>query len=160
MPLDMDYFNKAVRVLEMIVKSMEKPKSSCLHPVNKHKNMTKRYPEFTKHIKHVRPPVRAGPDIRGYARPLQDQSQTTKNYLISKSRRKYMAFFVSAIDTLKVLVIALGAGLGVWGVINLLEGYGNDNPGAKSQGMKQLMAGGGVALIGMNLIPLLATLFN
>ena len=41
-----------------------------------------------------------------------------------------MEFFTSAIDTLKVLVIALGAGLGVWGVINLLEGYGNDNLGA------------------------------
>lgn len=51
-----------------------------------------------------------------------------------------MEFFTSAIDTLQVLVIALGAGLGVWGVINLLEGYGNDNPGAKSQGMKQVMA--------------------
>ena len=49
-----------------------------------------------------------------------------------------MAFFASAIDTLKILVIALGAGLGAWGVINLLEGYGNDNPGAKSQGMKQV----------------------
>lgn len=45
---------------------------------------------------------------------------------------KFMAFFTSAIDTLKVLVIALGAGLGVWGVINLLEGYGNDNPGANA----------------------------
>ena len=32
-----------------------------------------------------------------------------------------------------------------------MEGYGNDNPGAKSQGMKQLMAGGGVALIGLTL---------
>ena len=42
-----------------------------------------------------------------------------------------MAFFASAIDTLKILVIALGAGLGAWGVVNLLEGYGNDNPGAK-----------------------------
>ncbi len=41
-----------------------------------------------------------------------------------------MEFFTSAIDTLKVLVIALGAGLGVWGVINLLEGYGN--PGANA----------------------------
>ena len=50
--------------------------------------------------------------------------------------------------TLKELNQALGAGLGIWGAINLLEGYGNDNPGAKSQGMKQLMAGGGVALIG------------
>ena len=71
-----------------------------------------------------------------------------------------MAFFASAIDTLKILVIALGAGLGAWGVINLLEGYGNDNPGAKSQGMKQLMAGGGIALLGATLIPLLSGLFG
>ena len=59
-----------------------------------------------------------------------------------------MAFFNSAVGVLQTLVIALGAGLGIWGVINLLEGYGNDNPGAKSQGMKQLMAGGGGALVG------------
>lgn len=51
-----------------------------------------------------------------------------------------MAFFGQAISTLSTLVIALGAGLGVWGVVNLLEGYGQDNPGAKSQGVKQLMA--------------------
>ena len=56
-----------------------------------------------------------------------------------------MDFFNEAINVLQVLVVALGAGLGIWGAINLLEGYGNDNPGAKSQGMKQLMAGGGVA---------------
>ena len=43
-----------------------------------------------------------------------------------------MAFFSSAIDTLQTLVIARGAGLGVWGAINLLEGYGNDNPGANA----------------------------
>ena len=70
-----------------------------------------------------------------------------------------MQFFTEAINVLQTLVIALGAGLAVWGVINLLEGYGNDNPGAKSQGMKQLMAGGGVALIGTTLVPLLAGLF-
>ena len=51
-----------------------------------------------------------------------------------------MAFFSSAIDTLQTLVVAIGAGLGVWGLINLMEGYGNDNPGAKSQGMKHLMS--------------------
>ena len=34
----------------------------------------------------------------------------------------------------------LGAGLGIWGVINILEGYGRDNPASKSQGMKQFMA--------------------
>ena len=60
-----------------------------------------------------------------------------------------MEFFNSAVGVLQTLVIALGAGLGIWGAINLLEGYGNDNPGAKSQGMKQLMAGGGVQKIYM-----------
>ena len=71
-----------------------------------------------------------------------------------------MSFFNSAISILQTLVVAIGAGLAVWGVINLLEGYGNDNPGAKSQGIKQLMAGGGVALIGTQLEPLLSGLFG
>ena len=68
-------------------------------------------------------------------------------------------FFQESVNTLSVLVIAIGAGLGSWGVINLLEGYGNDNPGAKSQGIKQLMSGGGIILIGLQLVPLLANLF-
>ena len=71
-----------------------------------------------------------------------------------------MGFFSSAVDVLSTLVIALGAGLGVWGLVNLLEGYGGDNPGAKSQGVKQLMAGGGVALIGTTVVPLLKGLFG
>ena len=50
-----------------------------------------------------------------------------------------MAFFSTAVTTLQTVVTAIGAGVAVWGIINLLEGYGNDNPGAKSQGMKQLM---------------------
>ena len=45
-----------------------------------------------------------------------------------------MEFFNSAVDVLKTLVVALG--------------------------MKQLMAGGGVALIGITLIPLLSGLFG
>ena len=71
-----------------------------------------------------------------------------------------MDFFNEAINTMQTLVIAIGAGLGVWGIINLLEGYGNDNPGAKSQGIKQLMAGAGTALVGITLIPLLSGLFG
>ena len=43
-----------------------------------------------------------------------------------------MTFFNSTVDVLQTLVIALGAGLGIWGVINLLEGYGNDNPRANT----------------------------
>ena len=78
---------------------------------------------------------------------------------IQTKEKKQMEFFSSAVNVLQTLVVALGAGLGIWGVVNLLEGYGNDNPGAKSQGMKQLMAGGGVALIGTTLVPLLSGLF-
>ena len=71
-----------------------------------------------------------------------------------------MDFFVQAVNVLKVLVMAIGAGLGAWGVINLLEGYCSDNPGAKSQGIKQLMSGGGIVLIGLKLIPLLANVLK
>ncbi len=70
-----------------------------------------------------------------------------------------MQFFQQAIIVLQTLVVALGAGLCVWGGINLLEGYGSDNPGAKSQGIKQVMAGGGVILLGTTLVPMLSTLF-
>lgn len=71
-----------------------------------------------------------------------------------------MAFFNSAVDILSTLVILMGAFLGIWGVVNLLEGYGSDNPGAKSQGIKQFAAGGGVAIVGSILIPMLKSLFG
>lgn len=45
-----------------------------------------------------------------------------------------MQFFSEAVNVLQTLVIALGAGLCVWGGINLMEGYGNDNPGANAHG--------------------------
>ena len=50
-----------------------------------------------------------------------------------------MQFFASAITTLQTLVIAPGAGIGVWGGINLLEGYGQDNPASKAQGVLNLL---------------------
>ena len=43
-----------------------------------------------------------------------------------------MAFFNSAVDVLQTLVVALGAGLGIWGVIIPIEVYGNDIPGANA----------------------------
>ena len=72
----------------------------------------------------------------------QKGNKTHKNQIYQTKKRKalrnvvkgtyYMAFFASAIGVLQTLVIAIGAGLGVWGVINLMEGYGNDNPGANA----------------------------
>ena len=43
-----------------------------------------------------------------------------------------MAFINQAVTVLQTLVIALGAGLGVWGTVNLMEGYGGDNPSANA----------------------------
>lgn len=50
-----------------------------------------------------------------------------------------MEFFTTAVSSLSTVVTAIGAGVGVWGVINLMEGYGGDNPASKSQGVKHLM---------------------
>ncbi|MBR1633621.1 MAG: Maff2 family protein [Lachnospiraceae bacterium] len=71
-----------------------------------------------------------------------------------------MTVFTTGITVLQKIVIAIGAGLCVWGGINLMEGYGGDNPGSKSQGIKQLLAGGGVIIIGTTLVPLLSGLLN
>ena len=49
-----------------------------------------------------------------------------------KTKEITMEFFNSAVDVLKTLVVALGAGLGVWGAVNLMEGYGGDNPSANA----------------------------
>ena len=68
-------------------------------------------------------------------------------------------FVSKAESVLKTLVVLIGAGLSLWGVINLLEAYGSDNAAGKSQGIKQLMAGGGIVIIGMRLVPMLANLF-
>ena len=43
-----------------------------------------------------------------------------------------MDFFTNAIDVLQPLVIALGGGVCVWGGINLLEGYWQDNPASNA----------------------------
>lgn len=62
-------------------------------------------------------------------------------------------FASSAQDALTTVVTLIGGALGAWGVVNLLEGYGSDNPGAKSQGIKQAVAGVGLIIVGAALIP-------
>ena len=70
-----------------------------------------------------------------------------------------MEFFALAISTLTTIITAMGAGVGVWGIVNLLEGYGSENAQARSQGIKQLVAGGGIVVIAQTVISQLATLF-
>ena len=59
--------------------------------------------------------------------------EVVKHFLIAAIwRNNTMEFFNQSITVLQTLVVAIGAGLGVWGVVNLMEGYGNDNPGANA----------------------------
>ena len=71
-----------------------------------------------------------------------------------------MEFFNSAVDTLQTIVVGLGGALCVWGGVHPLEGYRGGKPASQTQGIKQLVAGGGVALIGMTLVPLLSGLLG
>ena len=57
---------------------------------------------------------------------------TQGSLLFLEKGDKQMSFFTTSVTGLKTVVTAIGAGVGVWGVINLLEGYGNDNPGANA----------------------------
>ncbi len=82
------------------------------------------------------------------------------NYALFYMTLSASEFFGKSVDALKVLIMAIGAGLGIYGIVNLLEGYGNDNPGARSQGIKQFLAGGGIILLGSQVVPLLRNLFN
>ena len=43
-----------------------------------------------------------------------------------------MQFFQSAVTFLGTCVVALGGGVALWGVINLFDGYSNDNPGSNA----------------------------
>ena len=63
------------------------------------------------------------------ANPGKVPGQPTKKYNFGGL---IMDFFNSAVDVLQTLVIALGAGLCLWGGINLLEGYGQDNRATRS----------------------------
>lgn len=71
-------------------------------------------------------------------RPRQLSKLTAVFYALFRAaaqaagKEKFMAFFNSAVGVLQTLVVALGAGLGIWGVINLMEGYGNDNRATRS----------------------------
>lgn len=53
---------------------------------------------------------------------LGPKSPASRNggFFVFKNENDAMSFFTSAVSTLQTLIVALGVGLAVWGVINLL----------------------------------------
>ena len=157
----MGFYDEAVHVLETIARALNGAFSygSMADFYNRSPEKTPICPEFSKTAvrmkKHIRPPVRAEPE-RGRSNPKTKHINT-----FFKFKEDFiMSFFTTAVSTMSTLVVALGGGVGVWGVVNLMEGYGADNPASKSQGVKQLMAGGGIMLLGLKVVPLLSSLIT
>ena len=69
-------------------------------------------------------------------------------------------FISKTVIVLQSVISLIGGGLAVFGVVNLIEGYGNDNAGAKSQGIKQTMAGLGLILLAIFVVPTLGSMMT
>lgn len=71
-----------------------------------------------------------------------------------------MDVFSKGIEVISKIGIALGIFFLIWGAIHLWEGYGGDNPAARSQGLKQFIAGAGIVVVATVLIPMLSGTLN
>lgn len=69
-------------------------------------------------------------------------------------------FIDSTITILKTVISIIGGALALWGVVNLLESYGGGNPAAKADGLKQLVAGLGLVIVALILVPVLGNMIN
>lgn len=61
---------------------------------------------------------------------------------------------------LKAILIMVGAGFAVFGVVDIAEGIGDNNGAAKSTGIKKTMAGAGIIMAGLVLVPVLTDMMK
>jgi len=71
-----------------------------------------------------------------------------------------MEFFQSGVELLQKLVTAIGGGLVVVGLVQFMLAQKDHDAGGKSTAVNMVMGGGGLALIGMVLVPMLGGLFS
>ena len=50
-------------------------------------------------------------------------------------------------EIMQILVISIGAGLGIWGAVTLLEGCENEDESLKRRGLDMVLAGGNIAAL-------------
>lgn len=61
---------------------------------------------------------------------------------------------------LMAILIMVGAGFAIFGVVDIAEGVGEQNGAAKSTGIKKTMAGAGIIMAGIVLVPILTNMMN
>lgn len=69
-------------------------------------------------------------------------------------------FVSEAEGAFTTVIVLIGAALAFVGVVNYLEGHSQENDAAKSKGMKMLMGGLGVAILGFVAVPALFDLIE
>ena len=70
------------------------------------------------------------------------KKRNDKNGSLAGSQWQLFTADDKAVSVIQTILILIGAGLGIWGVVNLLEGYGNDNRATRSLLKRQrVMAG-------------------
>lgn len=69
--------------------------------------------------------------------------------------------FINKMETiLRAILIMVGAGFAVFGVVDIAEGIGDNNGAAKSTGIKKTMAGAGIIMAGIVLVPVLTKMMS
>lgn len=71
-----------------------------------------------------------------------------------------MDIMTQGINILSKIVILLGGGFAIFGIVTYLEGYANNNPSSKANGIGQFFGGFGIILVGFQLVPKLVTLLG
>lgn len=61
---------------------------------------------------------------------------------------------------LTAILIMVGGGFAVFGVVDIAEGIGDNNGAAKSTGIKKTMAGAGIIMAGLVLVPVLTDMMK
>lgn len=70
------------------------------------------------------------------------------------------SFITSMKKILRAILIMVGAGFAIFGVVDIAEGIGDNNGAAKSTGIKKTMAGAGIIMAGIVLIPVLTDMMT
>lgn len=71
-----------------------------------------------------------------------------------------MEFFYNTIDTLSKIVCIFGGGLAMWGLVLIGQSHGDQDPASRNTGIKQLVGGGAIVLVGITLVPQLSNIFS
>lgn len=69
-----------------------------------------------------------------------------------------MEIFTAGVDLVKNIVTIIGGGMVIIGIIQFLQGQGDNNAAQKSTGIALFVAGAGIAMVAQTLIPMLANL--